>query len=118
MLLAIVGFPVVTSQLAFDDNLLALLSQRSETLAGLTPHGHVCESSDLLTFAIAVVKEFIVRNSRGCDRRAGVWFSSSWGRTPVTPRDHQLDFSSSFWLAFVGLVNGPPRFPLACRLCS
>jgi hypothetical protein len=33
------GFPIVTAQLAFDDDLLTLLSQRSEALAGLTPHG-------------------------------------------------------------------------------
>ncbi|MEY2603163.1 MAG: hypothetical protein QOH31_937 [Verrucomicrobiota bacterium] len=68
MLLAIVGFPIVTAQLAFDDNLLTLLSQRSEALAGLTPHGHVYESSDLLAFAIAVVEEFIVCNSGGRNR--------------------------------------------------
>ena len=37
MLLAIFGFPIVTAQLALDDNLLALLSQRSEALAGTYP---------------------------------------------------------------------------------
>ena len=59
MLLAIVGFPIVTAQLAFDDDLLTLLSQRSEALAGLTPHSHVCESSDLLAFTIAVVQNVV-----------------------------------------------------------
>jgi hypothetical protein len=55
--------------LAFDDNLLTFLSQRREALPGLTPHGHVYESSDLLAFTIAVVEEFIVCN-RGRSNRS------------------------------------------------
>jgi hypothetical protein len=56
MFLAISGFPIVTAQLAFYDNLLTLLSQRSEALAGFTPHGYVYESSDLLAFTFASLK--------------------------------------------------------------
>jgi len=67
MFLAIFGFPIVTAQLAFDDNLLALLSQGSEALAGFAPHSHVYESSDLLAFAFTVVKELIVSDSGGCN---------------------------------------------------
>ena len=84
MLLAIAGFPIVTAQLAFDDDLLTLLSQRSEALAGLTPHGHVCESSDLLAFTIPVVEEFIVSNSGGCNRSTGISFSQGWVSDQVT----------------------------------
>src|SRR5258706_2147032 len=101
MLLAIVGFPIVTAQLAFDDNLLTLISQRSKTLAGLTPHGHVCESSDLLAFAIAVVEEFIVRNSGGCNRSAGGSFSQGWVSDQVTTDDDKIDVHSNMLLAFV-----------------
>jgi hypothetical protein len=50
-LVDVIGFPtddkhITRLLLAFDD-LLALVGQRSEALAGLTPYGHVYESSDL-----------------------------------------------------------------------
>ena len=95
MLLAIAGFPIVTAQLAFDDNLLTLLSQRSEALAGLTSHGHVCESSDLLAFTIAVVEEFIVSNSGGCNRSTGIRFSQGWVSDQVTTDDDTIDVHSN-----------------------
>src|SRR3981081_3798834 len=95
MLLAIFGFPIVTAQLAFDDNLLALLSQRSEALAGLTPHSHVDESSDLLAFTIAVVEELIVCNSDGCNRSTCISFSQGWVSDQVTADDDAIDVHSN-----------------------
>jgi len=95
MLLAIAGFPIVTAQLTFDDDLLTLLSQRSEALAGLTPHGHVCESSDLLAFTIPVVEEFIVSNSGGCNRSTGISFSQGWVSDQVTTDDDTIDVHSN-----------------------
>ena len=73
MSLAVFGLPVVTTELPFDDDLLAFLNKRREVLAGLTPHGHVYESSDLLAFAFAIVKELVVR-----DRRSGNWSCLCW----------------------------------------
>ena len=48
MLLAIFGFPIVAARLTFNNDLLAFFRQGSEALTGLTPHGYVYESSDLL----------------------------------------------------------------------
>jgi hypothetical protein len=84
------NLPAAESSLSSD-----WLSVSANTLAGLTPHGHVCESSDLLTFAIAVVEEFIVRNSGGCNRSAGVSFSQGWVSDQVTTDDDAIDVHSN-----------------------
>jgi hypothetical protein len=49
--------------------------KRREVLSGLPPHGHVYESSDLLAFALAVVKELVVCDCRAGNRSACVGFS-------------------------------------------
>jgi len=75
MPLAVFGLPVVATELPFDDDLLAFLSERREVLAGLSPHGHVYESSDLLAFALAVAKELVICDCRGGNPSARVGFS-------------------------------------------
>ena len=91
MLLAVLGFPIIASQLTFDDDLLAFLSQRTEVLCRLSPDGHVYESSDLLTLALGVAKELIVSDSGGSDWSARVSFSQGWVSDQVTTDDDAID---------------------------
>src|SRR5260370_42381415 len=105
MFLAVFGFPIVTAQLAFDDNLLTLLGQRSEAPAGLTPHGHVYESSDLLAFTIAVVEEFIVCNCGGCNRSPCVSFSPGWGNAQFTTDGSSVSVLCNISLPLGGLLE-------------
>jgi hypothetical protein len=91
MFLAVFGFPVVAPELRFKDDLLAFLSQSSEILSRLSPHGHVYESSDLLALAIGVVEELVVS-----DRGRSHWSSRaslSQGRVSdqVTTDDDAID---------------------------
>ena len=87
MSLAVFGLPVVTTELSFDDDLLAFLRERREVVAGLAPHGHVYESSDLLAFTFVIVKELVICDRRGCNPRGRVLVSLKDGlatRLPVT----------------------------------
>jgi len=70
MLLALLGLPIVASEPTFDHNLLTFLREFREVLGGLTPNGHVHESSDLLPFALAIVVKLIVSDGSGSDRSA------------------------------------------------
>ena len=95
MPLAVFGLPVVTTELPFDDDLLAFLNKRREVLSGLSPHGHVYESSDLLAFAFVIVKELVVRDRRSGNRSACVGFSQGWVSNQVTSDDDVIDVHSN-----------------------
>jgi len=82
---------------------VAFLSQSSEILSRLPPHGHVYESSDLLALAIGVVEEFVV--SDGCGRNRSSRASLSQGRVSdqVTTDDDAInihDLIRQFVLVF------------------
>jgi hypothetical protein len=111
MLLAVFSFPIIASQLTFDDDLLAFLSQRTKVLCRLSPHGHVYESSDLLTLALDVAKELVVSDRGGSDRSSRVSFSQGWASDQVTSDDDAIDVHSNMRLTFLVLLNGrrPPR---------
>lgn len=68
MPLAIFRFPVITTQLALDDDLLPFLGQRGKVFSGFTPDDHVYESSDLLAFTSVVVEKLVASERSGTDR--------------------------------------------------
>jgi hypothetical protein len=112
MSLAVFGLPVVTTELSFDDDLLAFLSERREVLAGLFPHGHVYKSSDLLAFAFVIVKELVIRNCRGGNPSARVGFSQGWASNQVTSDDDVIDVHSNMRVFLVVLVQWLSPFRL------
>jgi hypothetical protein len=119
MLLAVLGFPIIASQLTFDDDLLAFLTQRTEVLCRLPPDGHVYKSSDLLTLALGVAKELIVSDGGGSDWSAGSSFSQGWVCDQVTVDDDAIDVHSNMpKYELVVQLNGRHRFGWAIGLCS
>ena len=95
MPLAVFGLPVVATELPFDDDLLAFLNKRHEVLAGLSPHGHVYESSDLLAFALVIVKELVVCDRRCSNRSASIGLPKDWVSNQVTSDDDVIDVHSN-----------------------
>jgi hypothetical protein len=91
MFLAIFGFPIVTPQLRFNDDLLAFLSQSSEMLSRLLPLGHVYESSGPLALAIAVAEEFVVSDCGGRNRSSRISLSQGRISDQVTTNDDAVD---------------------------
>ena len=110
MPLAVFGLPVVATELPFDDDLLAFLGKRREVLSGLSPHGHVYESSDLLAFALAVAKELVVSDCCGGDRSPRVGFSQGWTSDQVATDDDAIDVHSNMRVFLVVWLNGCRRF--------
>lgn len=95
MLLTVLGFPIVASKLTLDDNLLTLLREFGEVLAGFSPDCHVYESSDLLSLALTVVIELIVSDGSGSDWGAGISVSQGWVSNQVTGDDDAIDVHSN-----------------------
>ena len=112
MSLAVLGLPVVTTKLPFDDDLLALFGERGEVLSGLSPYGHVYESSDLLAVALAVAKELVICDCRGGNPSARVGFSQGWVSNQVTSDDDVIDVHSNMRVFFVVLVEWLSPFRL------
>ena len=95
MLLTVFRFPIVASQLAFDDNLLTLLREFGEVLCWFSPDSHVYESSDLLPISLTIVIEFIVSDGSRSDWSTGLSISQGWVSNEVTGDDDAIDVHSS-----------------------
>ena len=84
------GVEVVLGMFLADD-LLAFLSQSSEILSRLPPHGHVYESRDLLASAIAVVEELVVSDRGGCHWSSRISLSQRRVGDQVTTDDDAIN---------------------------